>query len=199
MSRRYVFPLLSSAGLLIINGGIGTYSLVLWGNLRAAQENQVDIGSCRSKTVLDILEAIGILEIIQTSVFFCVVLCNLVLICRHNNQDSETKIKDETSGNRTNACQICCDCIFKITLLVLAIVASVMVWGNKCHNTNASEQHNWFYQKMHVFLVIYWVVPFAFGVFLCCFSILEVILSSVFGNSTENSHEIERVRLVGPV
>jgi len=142
----------------------GIYAIILYSVL--APINTLDTSNCFSSTALKLLLAYGILQLSIILARICgiaALIVEAVFACFGENELYSKVLK--LGENLLNT-------IIGLPILGLMIAMSVLVWGDQCSTVCNDSNSGHFFVYMQTFLIINWIIPFGFGVIICCLSCL---------------------------
>jgi hypothetical protein len=161
---------------------MGVYAIVLYQKLKPTNSADVDgsSGKCRADTTLKLLLALGCLELV-TSFFFLLGVCGqCISIFRACIGESDK------AGSRIEGAKGASTGLVGLAIFGISVAISVFVWAHQCKALNADQDHNYYYQFLHVYLILHWTLPFAVGLLGCC---LSCILGICAGGAAEASKD----------
>lgn len=113
---------------VLVTIGFGIWAVVIWNMNRM---NQTDDTSCKSRSILEILLAVGIIDIIQGSLITIGMCFSIMAAYRQNAFTSNLE-----------RCFSFIRSMAGLSTFVLAIVLSVFVWGSNCNTVKGGKSFN---------------------------------------------------------
>jgi len=156
---------LSAVTRHILNFLFGVYALVLSNKLffQNTKDIQGDSGVCMAATTLNLLLAVGIIQI-------AMLISGIIGF----SLDLLSQINAWAEGEMNIIYRICTTCQYFLSVLLgltslgLLIATSVFVWRDQCNVLSNNANNGYFFSVMQTFLIIQWTVPTGIGVVLFC-------------------------------
>jgi hypothetical protein len=130
----------------------------------------IDDQNCRNRTIVEVLLALGIIDVVQGALIALSILVTFVTCQRPTT----------ILSNLDRTCT-CFRTMAGLSVFVLAIVLSVFVWGSRC-NLNKGG----IYYAINPYLIAYWSVVVTCTVLsvvgTCCAVCCGTALVALFGN-----------------